>query len=98
MSTANQRALQQRQQALLQQSAALRTSLALQLRPWRPRLHVADQIHAAWGWLRAHPEWVLGAGLVVVVLRPKRALRWGLRLWSGLRLWRQFQRQLQTLP
>ena len=98
MSKARELALAQRQQGLLQQSAALRSSLALQLRPWQPGLRVADQVRAAWGWLRAHPEWVVGAGLVVVLLRPGRALRWGMRLWSGVRLWQQIRRQLQALP
>lgn len=93
MSQARRQALVQRQQALLQQSAALRTSLELQLLPWRPRLCAADQVRSAWNWVRAHPEWVAGAAVVVVVLRPARALRWGLRLWSGLRLWKQLQRQ-----
>lgn len=97
MSQARRQALVQRQQALLQQSAALRLSLELQLLPWRPTLHVADQVRSAWSWVRAHPEWVAGAALVVVVLRPTRALRWGMRLWSGLRLWQQVQRRLQTL-
>ena len=95
MSTARERALALRQQALLQRSEALRTSLALQLRPWRPGLQVADQIGAAWAWLRAHPEWLAGAGVLVVVLRPWRALRWGMRLWTGVRLWQQLQRHLQ---
>jgi phage gp46-like protein len=42
--------------------------------------------------LREHPEWPIGAAVVVVLLKPRRALRWGMRLWWG---WRTARRALE---
>ena len=47
-------------------------------------LALADRVHEAWRWLRAHPEAPLAALVVVAVLRPRRAWRWGLRAVVGL--------------
>jgi hypothetical protein len=81
----------QRQLALLARSDELRASLKLQVAALRPALNWAERAREGWLWLRAHPEWPLGAALVLVVLRPRRSLRWGLRLWSGWRLWQRLR-------
>lgn len=87
-------ALAQRQRVLLTRSAELRIHASTQLAVLRPPLDLADQFRSGWRWLRAHPEWPIGVGLVVVVLRPRRAARWGLRLWTGWRLFRRLQRRV----
>ncbi|MDH4289755.1 MAG: YqjK-like family protein [Aquincola sp.] len=87
-------ALARRQQVLLARSAELRIHAATQLSVLRPPLDLADQFRSGWHWLRTHPEWPIGVAIMVVVLRPRRALRWGLRLWSGWRLLRRLQRRL----
>ena len=89
-------ALALRQQALLLRSAALRSDLGRDLRRLQAPLALADRVRAGWQWLRAHPQVPLAAGLVLVVLRPRRAWRWGLRLWWGWRRWRRVQRWLQA--
>jgi hypothetical protein len=89
-------ALALRQQALLLRSAALRADLGRDLRRLQAPLALADRVRAGWQWLRAHPQVPLAAGLVLVVLRPRRAWRWGLRLWWGWRRWRRVQRWLQA--
>lgn len=96
--------LAERQQALLVQSALLRGELARELQPLRRPLAAADRVCAGWQWLRARPELVLAAlaalaalaGLAIV--RPRRALRLGTRLWWGWRQWRHLQRWLQAGP
>jgi YqjK-like protein len=80
------RALALRQQALLIRSSALRTQLGSDLARWQPPLALADSMYRqglqAWHWLRAHPEAQLAAA-VLVLMRPRRALRfawrWGRR-------------------
>ena len=59
-------------------------------------LALADRVRAGWLWLRAHPQLPLAAAVVLVVLRPRRAWRWGLRLWWGWRSWQRMQRWLQA--
>jgi hypothetical protein len=83
--------VQQRQLALLARSADLRASITNELATWQPALYWADRAREGWIWLRDHPEWPVGAALVLAIARPRRSLRWGLRLWSGWRLWRRLQ-------
>lgn len=88
--------IRQRQQLLLLRSQDLRGRLALQAAALQPPLAWADRLRAGWQWLHAHPEWPLGTALVVIVLRPRRALRWGIRLWSAWQTLRRLQRQFQA--
>jgi len=94
-------ALALRQQQLLARSAFLRTQVAQHMAPWQARLGQVDQARAAvttsWQWLRTHPEVPAGAAVLLLLLRPKRALalawRWGRRGWLGWQIWRRVQRQ-----
>lgn len=87
-------ALALRQQRLLLRSRQLRGDLQQQLGAWQPALTWADRIQQAWWWLRAHPLVPLSAVVTLAVLRPRRAWRWGMRLWWG---WRTLRR-LGLLP
>jgi len=88
-------ALEHRQRLLLQRSAELRGALGRDLQRLQPPLALADRVRAAWQWLRAHPQVPLAAGVALLVLRPRRAWRWGQRLWWGWRQWRRLQQLLQ---
>jgi hypothetical protein len=88
--------LARRQQQLLLRSQHLRAELGLEVQRLQPPLRLADRVRAGWQWLRANPQWPLGAAAVLVVLRPRRAWRWGLRLWWGWRSWQRLQRWLQA--
>ncbi len=90
-------ALARRQQQLLVRSSELRRQWADEARAWQTPLALADQVHAGWRWLRAHPEALLAAAATVLVLRPRRAWRLGWRLWAGWRLWRRLQKRLEPL-
>jgi hypothetical protein len=86
-------ALRLRQQALLLQIAQQRTALAQQLQVLAGPLATADALHRGWrrgrAWLQDHqPQVALAAGgavALLVLLRPRRALRWAWRAASVLR-------------
>jgi hypothetical protein len=84
------------QRALLARSARLRARWQADLATLRPPLALADQARDAWQWLRAHPQWPAGLAVVLVVARPRRVLRWGLRLWTAWQWWRRLQLRLAT--
>lgn len=78
-----------RQQRLLLRSAQLRLTLADQLRIVKKPMAIADRAQTALQWLSRNPLWPLGAVLVVLILRPQRAVIWGGRLWLA---WKTFER------
>ena len=86
--------LMRRRERLLLRSAQLRAEWAMQVEVLRAPLGVADQARAATRWLVQHPEWPLGAALLVVLLRPARALRWASYAWQGYGMVRRVQRLL----
>jgi hypothetical protein len=86
------RQLALRQQLLLLRSAELRLEFVEHTAAWQTPLSLADRVHQGWRWLRGHPEAVAAAVLGLAVLRPRRAWRWGARLWWGWQLWQRVQR------
>jgi hypothetical protein len=87
-----ERELQLKRERLLVRSAELRWAMGRQAQALATPLAIADQVQAGVGWLRRNPEWPLGALVVLVVLRPQRALRWAGRAWWSWRLWRKAAR------
>ncbi len=85
-----------RQRLLLARSDALRRTLARELQALEPPLAWADQGLAAARWLRRHPEWPVGAAALLVALRPRRAWRWGRRLFFAWRTGRRLLRWLRA--
>ena len=88
-----------RQLALRLRSAQLRIQLADQandvlLRP----LALADQARAGLSWLKRNPEWPVGALVLLLVLRPRRAVRIVTLAWSGWRAVQTARRWLDHLP
>jgi YqjK-like protein len=75
--------LLQRREALRHRSSLLRQDWGVQVQVLRKPLGLADQARAATQWLVQHPEWPLGAALLIVLLRPGRALRWATFAWQG---------------
>ena len=78
-----------RQKLLLVRSAELRFTLSHQAQVFKRPLAVADQAQAGLQWLYRNPLWPLGALLVLGVLRPRRAILLGGRLWWA---WKAFKR------
>jgi hypothetical protein len=70
-----------RRRRLLVRSAELRITIAGQSEVLKAPLALADQARAGLRWLYRHPEWPVGALVVLAVVRPQRTLRWVGRLW-----------------
>jgi len=94
-----QQRLAARCEVLQARNAGLRRQLADDSRVLLAPLAVADRVLAGWRWLRLHPQWLLAGAATLLILRPRRIWRLGLRLWSGWRLWQQLRRwQPQASP
>jgi hypothetical protein len=83
-----------RRERLVAKAAVQRDDVAQLLAPWRGPLHFADRGLAAAEYLRAHPALVALAAAVLVILSPKRALRWTQRAFV---LWRGYRWAIRTL-
>lgn len=56
----------------------------------------ADRFREGLAWLREHATAVTALALILLVLRPRFALRWGKRVWRGWRLYRQLRVGLES--
>jgi|OpeIllAssembly_1097287.scaffolds.fasta_scaffold191582_4 hypothetical protein len=90
-------ALALRQRELLVHSGALRAQLVIDAAVLQRPLALADRVREGWRWLRANPEAPIAALVVLAVLRPRRVLRWGLRIWTGWRSLRRLQRWVAAI-
>ena len=88
------RTLQLRREALRLRSAELRVSIAHDLQALQAPAAWVDRGLSGLRWLRAHPALPIGDAVALAVLRPRRAMRWGARLWWGWRLWQRAARLL----
>jgi len=89
------RDVQQRQALLLERSAALRQIFADDAKGLQRPLAVVDRTRDVIRWWAARPYWLVALAGSTLLLRPRRALGWGLRAWSGWRTWRRVQALLQ---
>ncbi|MBI2316437.1 MAG: hypothetical protein HYY28_04330 [Betaproteobacteria bacterium] len=81
----------------MERAAVERERLAAQLAPWRARLGLIDRSATAARSVLAHPEWLAAAAVLILILRPRRALAWarrGLLLWRAWRWTRQAAREI----
>lgn len=83
-----------RRQRLEFEAAASRRELAEAVHPFEPALHVADKVGDGFRYLKGHPEVVAVATVVVAVLRPGRAVRWGRRAFSAWRAWGKLRQRI----
>lgn len=87
-----------RQQRLLARSAELRLTLTSQGQVFKTPLALVDQAQAVLQWLYRNPQWPLGALVALVVLRPRRAILWGGRLWWSWKMLRRAQKWIAAVP
>lgn len=73
--------LQLRQQHLLIRSTELRLQLRSDVQRLERPAAWADQFKAALLWLYQHPQWPVGVLVLLLILKPKRALSWTGKLW-----------------
>jgi hypothetical protein len=98
MATPDRAEVLRRRERLIQRSSMLRVQWSEQVQVLRSPLGVADQARAGVQWLLQHPEWPLGVGALLIILRPGRALRWASYAFQGYGLYRRVQRVLNRMP
>lgn len=81
-------------QRLLERSTDARERVALQSAALTPVLSLGDRVNDAVFWVRAHPELVVSAVVVVAVVRPRTTWRWTLRAWGAWRFVRRWRSRL----
>lgn len=94
---ARQQALEASRLHLQQHSRRLRARLGEDAMALQRPLAVADAVRNRLGWLAAHPQWIAAAALLPVILRPRRALGWALKLWWGWRTWQRLRPVIATI-
>ena len=73
--------LAERRERLVAKAAAQRMALAQYIEPWRIPLARADQGLAALRFIKSHPAWLVGGGVLLAALRPGRVGKWLRRGW-----------------
>ena len=76
-------------------SDALRHDFGRHAAGLRPLFSGADLATEGVRWARRNPQIVVGAGVALLVARPKRAWRWARRAFFGWQAWRKLR---QFLP
>lgn len=77
-----------KKQRLQLQAAAQRVRILHAIESVSPAFGAADKVRTAVRWAKAHPEVIVGAGITLLVVRPRALFRWAKRgffIWEGLR-------------
>ncbi len=89
--TATSENLAARRTRLITEAAAQRVALAHQMQPWRARLAVADRGVAMVRSAGRHPLLLAAVAVLLVLWRPRGAVRWLQYGWMGWQLVRQLR-------
>jgi hypothetical protein len=84
-----------RQQQLISHSAHLRASIADQSQVLIKPLAFADKVQDGVNWLCRNPTWPVGAVLVLLVLKPRKAIVWGSRFWGAWKIVKRLQESVE---
>lgn len=77
-----------KKQRLQLQAATQRVRILHALESASPAFGAAEKVQAALRWAKAHPEWLAGIGVALLVARPRAFFRWAKRgffFWQSLR-------------
>lgn len=77
-----------KKQRLQLQAAAQRVMIMQVLESAAPAFGAAEKVRSGLRWAKAHPEWLAGIGVALVVARPRAFFRWAKRgffVWQSLR-------------
>ncbi|MDO9434754.1 YqjK family protein [Hydrogenophaga sp.] len=88
MSSGRAEVLARRRERLVLRSTLLRGLMEDELHGVQPVFTWADRIQDGWTWLRTNPMVALAAPVLLSVVRPRKAMGTGMRLWSA---WKIFQ-------
>ena len=84
--------LEVRRHQLVTRSRALRLRLAYDAQPLQRPLALADRVLEGVQWLKARPLLLAAIVAFPVLLRPRRAMTWALKLSWAWGTWRKVQR------
>ncbi|MDP2246880.1 MAG: YqjK-like family protein [Nitrosomonadales bacterium] len=76
---------------LIAEAASQRSLLGQNMELWRKPLSLADQALQVVAYIRSHPALLIGAGVALVVLSPKRTAKWLKLGWTGWLFLRKFR-------
>ena len=82
---------------MVARAAVERERLLMQLQACEAPLALADKGFAAARYLRQNPQWIVAAIVLLVVLRPRRALSWARNGLIAWRAWRWISQSLRGL-
>ena len=82
---------------LMARAAVQRERICVQLRAWEAPLALADRGYATARYVRRNPQWIVTAVVLLVVLRPRRALIWARNGLIAWRAWRWISQSLRGL-
>jgi YqjK-like protein len=82
---------------LMARAAVERERLSTQLQACEAPLALVDKGIAAARYIRQHPQWLVTAVVLLVVLRPRRALAWARNGLIAWRAWRWISQSLRGL-
>lgn len=77
-----------RKQRLQLQASAQRVRILHAIESVSPAFGAVDKARTAVRWAKSHPEVIVGAGIALLVVRPRALFRWarrGLFVWEGVR-------------
>jgi hypothetical protein len=89
--------LNARRQLLLARSTELRLNWTSQAQALRSSFGVADRAREGVNWLVSHPQWPIGALVVLVLLKPRRVLGVAGMAWTAWGMYRRAQRTFALL-
>ena len=72
-------------------SQSLRSDFGRYAAGLAPAFNGADYVVEGARWLRRHPQFIVAAGVALVIARPKRAWRWARRAFVGWQAWRKLR-------
>lgn len=83
--------------SLMARAAVERERLVMQLQTWEAPFALADKGLAAARFARQNPHWIAAAAVLLMVLRPRRALSWARNGLIAWRAWRWISQSLRGL-
>ncbi len=81
----------ERRSHLVAQAASQRVALAYTIAPWQAPLARVDQGLTVLRYLKHHPVWLIGGGLVLAAFRPGHLGSWLGRGWMAWKILRKLR-------
>lgn len=83
-----------RRERLIERSRMLRRETAERAHALDPLLDAGDRVRDGVAWCRRHPGVLAAAVIGFALIRPRRAWRWGMRLWGVSQLFASLRHRL----